>query len=160
MFHRQADKKVRQRYRAERTAAARQWRENRANRELSARHGDDEEHYSAGFGLSPSTADGHQIHFALATPPDALRSRLFGWATLAALLLLTALAFLTVCWLLRPLRDITAGVEAFGCGRFNTPIPLRRRDELGDLSERINTMAASLHGMLDAKICAAAGHEP
>ena len=133
------------------SAAARQWRENRANRQTSARHGDDEEHYSAGFGLSRSSADGHQIHFALATPPDAMRSRLFGWATLAGLLLLTALAYLTVWRLLRPLRDIGAGVEAFGRGQFDTPIPLRRRDELGDLSERINTMAASLHGMLDAK---------
>ena len=80
-----------------------------------------------------------------------MRSRLFGWVTLAGLLLLTALAYLTVWRLLRPLQDITAGVEAFGRGQFDTPIPLRRRDELGDLSDRINTMAASLHGMLDAK---------
>ena len=55
-----------------------------------------------------------------------------------------ALAYLTVWRSLRPLRDITAGVEAFGRSQFDTPIPLRRRDELGDLSERINTMAASL----------------
>lgn len=127
------------------SAAAREWRENRT------RHRDDDEPYTQGFGLSRSTADGHQIHFALAAPPDALRSRLFGWATLAGLLLLTALAYATVWRLLRPLQDITAGVEAFGRGQFDTPIPLHRRDELGDLSERINTMAASLHGMLDAK---------
>ena len=142
------------------STAARAWRENRGIRENPenpknhanrAGHRDDDDPYSAGWGLSRSTADGHQIHFALATPPDAMRSRLFGWATLAALLVLTALAYQTVWRLLRPLRDIAAGVEAFGRGQFDTPIPLRRRDELGDLSERINSMAASLHGMLDAK---------
>ena len=127
------------------SAAARAWRENRA------RHRDDEEPYTQGFGLSRSTADGHQIHFALATAPDAMRSRLFGWATLGGLLLLTALAYATMWRLLRPLQDITAGVEAFGRGQFDTPIRLHRRDELGDLIERISTMAASLHGMLDAK---------
>ena len=130
------------------SSAARAWRQNRESRN---RHGDEEEPYTGGFSLSRSTADGHQIHFALATPPDAMRSRLFGWATLAGLLALTGVAYLTVWRLLRPLQDITAGVEAFGRGQFDTPIPLRRRDELGELSERINTMAASLHGMLDAK---------
>ena len=39
----------------------------------------------------------------------------------------------------------------FGSGDFEPPIPVRRRDELGDLAERINRMAQSLHGMLDAK---------
>ena len=136
------------------SAAAREWRRDRANRarhERDSSDGSDDEPYTAGFSLSRSTADGHQIHFALATPPDARRSRLFGWATLTGLLLLTALAYGVVWRLLRPLQDITAGVEAFGRGQFDTPIPLRRRDELGALSERINTMAASLHGMLDAK---------
>ena len=103
------------------------------------------------WGLARNTADGHRISFTLAAPPDALRPRLFGWGTLAALLVLTAAAYFTVWRLLRPLQDISAGVEAFGAGRFDTPIPLRRRDELGELTARINTMAASLHGMLDAK---------
>ncbi len=101
--------------------------------------------------FSRSSVDGHRIHFALAAPPDSVRTRLFGWLTLAALLALTATAYLTVWKLLRPLGDITAGVEAFGRGQFDTPIRVRRRDELGELSERINTMAGSLKGMLDAK---------
>ncbi|MDI1274887.1 ATP-binding protein, partial [Polaromonas sp.] len=53
--------------------------------------------------------------------------------------------------LLRPLDDIGAGAERFGRGDFDTPIPLRRRDELGDLAQRINTMARDIKGMLDAK---------
>jgi len=106
---------------------------------------------SEGWGLARTTADGHRIRFGLAGPlPDA-RPRTFGWITLAALLLLTTLAFAFVRRLLRPLDDIGAGVARFGRGEFEPPIPVRRHDELGDLAERINGMAASLHGKLDAK---------
>jgi signal transduction histidine kinase len=106
---------------------------------------------SEGWGLSRTTADGHRIRFALAGPlPDA-RPRSVGWATLAALLLLTGLAFAFVRRLLRPLDDIGAGVARFGRGEFEPPIAVRHKDELGDLAERINGMAASLHGKLEAK---------
>jgi len=50
-----------------------------------------------------------------------------------------------------PLKEIGAGVERFGRGDFSQPIPLRRHDELGVLAEQVNTMAADLQGMLDAK---------
>jgi signal transduction histidine kinase len=106
---------------------------------------------SEGWGLVRSTADGHRIRFGLAGPlPDA-RPRTFGWITLALLLLLTTLAYAAVRRMLRPLDDIGAGVARFGSGDFEPPIPVRRRDELGDLAERINRMAQSLHGKLDAK---------
>ena len=102
-------------------------------------------------------ADGHRISFGLAnlardddgSPED--RPRLIGWATLAVLLVLTALAYLTVRRLLRPLDDIRAGALRYGNGDFSRPIPTRRRDELGDLAARINGMADGLHHMLDAK---------
>ena len=103
------------------------------------------------FSLTRLSADGHRIRFALAAPPDSQRPRLIGWATLAALLLLTGAAYFSMARLLRPLRAIGAGVEAYGQGRFDVPIAVRRDDELGDLSRRINAMAASLGGMLDAK---------
>ena len=106
---------------------------------------------AADWALSRDTADGHRISFALAAAPDAMRPRLFGWATLAALLLLLGAANATVWRRLRPLQAISAGVEAFGRGQFTPPIAVQRRDELGELSERINAMAASLHGMLEAK---------
>jgi len=111
----------------------------------------DDDSDAADWGLSRSTADGHQITFSLSAPPDAARPRLFGWATLTALLLMLAAAYASVWRLLRPLQAITAGVEAYGRGQFKQPIAVQRRDELGDLSERINAMASSLQGMLDAK---------
>ena len=106
-------------------------------------------------------ADGHRISFGLASlssrddaPED--RPRLIGWATLAALLMLTALAYATVRRLLRPLGDIRAGALRYGAGDFSRPIaskPIaaRRQDELGELAAQIDLMADGLHGMLDAK---------
>jgi signal transduction histidine kinase len=106
---------------------------------------------AAGWGLTRTTADGHRIRFGLAGPPPDARPRSVGWATLAALLLLTGLAFAFVRRLLRPLDDIGAGVARFGSGTFEPLIRVRRKDELGDLADRINRMAQSLHGKLDAK---------
>jgi len=101
-------------------------------------------------------ADGHRLTFGLASlahdddAPDE-RQRLIGWATLAILLALTALAYHGVRRLLRPLDDIRAGALRYGAGDFSQPIRPRRNDELGDLAAQINRMADGLHGMLDAK---------
>jgi signal transduction histidine kinase len=108
-------------------------------------------HGAEGFSLVRTTADGHRIRFGLTSPLAGDRPRFFGWMTLGALLLLTVLAFGTVRRLLRPLEAINAGVARFGRGDFEQPIAVPRRDELGELAERINTMARSLQGMLDAK---------
>jgi signal transduction histidine kinase len=61
------------------------------------------------------------------------------------------MAWITVRRQLAPLRSIGAGVEAFGRGHFDVPIPVSRNDELGDLAQRVNGMARNLSGMLEAK---------
>ena len=109
------------------------------------------EHGAESWGLVRSTADGHRITFALRSLPDTARPRLFGWATLSVLLLLTLLAWLAVQRQLAPLKAIGAGVEAFGSGKLQARIPVRRNDELGALAQRINGMADNLSGMLEAK---------
>lgn len=101
--------------------------------------------------LSRTTADGHRIDFGLNLRPWRDRPRFIGWATLATLLLLTWGAYAYVRRLLRPLDDIGAGARRFGAGDFDQPIPLRRRDELGDLAADVNAMAESIHQMLEAK---------
>jgi len=102
----------------------------------------------AGEWLSRTTADGHKVTFGPGTIPS---HGMFGWITLCLLLGLLIGAYAYVRRLLRPLDDIRAGAERFGRGVFDTPIPLRRRDELGDLAARINTMAHDIKAMLDAK---------
>jgi signal transduction histidine kinase len=112
---------------------------------------DDSEHDGTWWLLTRTTADGHRIHFGLGQADWQQRPRFIGWATLAVLLLLTAGAYAYVRHLLRPLRDIRAGAVRYGAGDFSQPIAVRRQDELGELATQVNTMAASLHRMLDAK---------
>jgi len=109
-------------------------------------HGDSESSL-----LARTTADGHRIEFGLSVRPWRDRPRIWGWVTLAILLALTALAYKYVRRLLRPLDDIGAGAQRFGRGEFDRPIPIRRRDELGDLAGHVNAMAAGIHRMLEAK---------
>jgi len=103
--------------------------------------------------LVRTTADGHRLEFGLNMQTWQQRPRI-AWVTLGALLLLTALAYLYVRRLLRPLDDIRAGAERFGAGAFAQPIPVRcanKPDELGQLAATINTMGSDIHQMLEAK---------
>lgn len=97
------------------------------------------------------TADGHILTFGVDTRSFVRQPQTVGWLTLAAMLTLTGLAYLLVRRLFKPLGDIAAGVARFGQGDFSQPIPVRRADELGELTQRVNQMATDLSGMLDAK---------
>ncbi len=101
--------------------------------------------------LARTTADGHRVTLGLSVPSWQERPRRVGWITLAVVLLLTLVAYKAVRRLLRPLDDIRAGAQRFGQGQFTQAIPIRRRDELGDLAQEINAMGSSIHGMLEAK---------
>lgn len=108
-----------------------------------------------------TTADGHRLHFGLATLPWQREPHAIGWFTLLALLGLTGIAYAYLRRQLKPLDDIREGADRFGRGAFDQPIPLRRHDELGDLAQRINTMAREIEGMLEAKraLLLAVSHE-
>jgi len=105
----------------------------------------------AGDLFSRTTADGHRISFGLGSLPWQRGPQGVVWFTLGVLLLLVLVSYLVVRRLLRPLDDIGAGAQRFGRGEFGKPIPIRRNDELGDLAQRINTMARDIQDMLDAK---------
>ena len=111
--------------------------------------------------LQRKTADGHLITFGLGDRGWAQRPRTIGWFTLALLLGFTAAAFGYARHLFKPLDDIRAGAQRFGQADFDTPIPVRRRDELGELAEQVNTMARDIRAMLDAKraLLLAVSHE-
>jgi signal transduction histidine kinase len=101
--------------------------------------------------LQRTTLDGHRIHFGLNLAPLQNQPRRIGWFTLAVLLGLTALAYAYVRRMLRPLDDIRIGAARLRGGDFGTPIPVRRKDELGELAGDVNAMANSIHQMLEAK---------
>lgn len=117
----------------------------------------DRDHGPRSWGLTRTLADGHVLRFGLVAPPDEQRPRGLGWFAVAALLVITGLAYLAVRHLLKPLDAIGAGVAAYTEGRFAQPIAhfapkgRLRDDELGALATRIDGMAGSLAGMLEAK---------
>jgi signal transduction histidine kinase len=115
------------------------------------RHDDDGDGQGGWWLLTRTTADGHVLRFGLGDARWEQRPRAVGAVTLALLLALTAMAYVVVRRLFRPIDEIRAGAERFGRGDFATPIPQRRRDELGELASQVNTMAAELRQMLDAK---------
>jgi len=61
----------------------------------------------------------------------------------------------------RPLKDLVAGTERVARGRFDEPIPVRGKDELGTLSDAFNRMAESLSELdrMKAEFVATASHE-
>ncbi len=101
--------------------------------------------------LARTTADGHRIALGVSVAAWENQPHRIGWYTLAGILALTALAYGYIRRLLRPLDDIRNGAQRFGSGDFGQPIPIRRRDELGQLATDVNTMARSIHQMLEAK---------
>lgn len=111
------------------------------------------------------TADGHRIVFRLSFPgPRGDGPPPILWYTLAALLLLTALAYWRVHRMLLPLKGISAGARRFGAGDFGTPIASnngRNADELSSLAQDVNGMADNLRQMLDARrdLLLAVSHE-
>ena len=126
-----------------------QW-ESQPQEDAHSRFGGDNWRHESGL-FARTTVDGHRIEFGLNVRPWRDRPRVWGWATLATLLLLIAVAYAAVRRLLRPLDDIRDGAQRFGRGDFGQPIPMRRRDELGDLAGDLNAMARELHQMLEAK---------
>jgi signal transduction histidine kinase len=101
--------------------------------------------------LTRNTADGHTIRFGMGDLEWRKRPTGAAIITLTGLLLFTGLAYLAVRKLLKPLDDISAGASRFGKGEFKQPIPIRRKDEFGDLATQINTMAVDIDSMLEAK---------
>ena len=104
--------------------------------------------------ITRQTADGHRIELSLSPLFGEVEPGRIVWITLAALLVLTALAYAAVHRMLRPIRDIAAGVRRFGAGQFEPLIPVRRAghpDELSQLAHTVNQMAADIRQMLDAK---------
>ncbi len=132
------------------------WVNGTTGREPPWRNGDDHNL------LHRTTADGHRLEFGLHVLGWEQRPRI-AWVTLGVLLLLTALAYLYVRRLLRPLDDIRAGAQRFGAGAFDQPIPVRhahKPDELGQLAATINTMGQRHPPDARSQACPAAGPEP
>jgi len=91
----------------------------------------------------------------------ALQSDRGLWWGVPLLLFVTGLAYGGIHHMIRPLRALAAGAEAFGRGDLKFRVPVVRGDEIGDLAMRFNQMAADIQAMLDGKraLLLAVSHE-
>jgi len=81
-------------------------------------------------------------------PENMTVVRILGYPMIAVVF---AGCYLAVRRLFYPLEDIRQGTRRIGEGQLDYRIPVRRQDELGRLSERINRMADQVKGMLDGQ---------
>jgi class 3 adenylate cyclase len=77
-------------------------------------------------------------------PIDRLRRDLLIVGGLALLVVAATAAWLSRA-LLGPLRDLTAGVKRFAAGDYQASVPVRTRDEIGQLCSAFNAMVEDLH---------------
>lgn len=74
--------------------------------------------------------------------------------SIALLLYITALmvsAYFAIRWLLKPLRWLKHGVDRVAQGELSHRVPLKRTDELRDLSASFNTMTERLQQLMQSK---------
>jgi signal transduction histidine kinase len=74
--------------------------------------------------------------------------------TICLLLFITALmtgAYFAIRWVLKPLRWLKEGVDQVARGDLSHRVPLKRADELRDLSASFNTMAQRLQHLITSK---------
>lgn len=66
-----------------------------------------------------------------------------------AILLLAGFGWLIVTYVLRPVRDLMDGATRVSEGKLDQQVPVRSRDEVGQLAESFNSMASQLRTSFD-----------
>ena len=93
-----------------------------------------------------------RLTFLLAYWPEAEKK--IKVLSMGILLFITTLmvgAYLMIRWVLSPLRSLKQGVDEVARGELSHRVPIRRRDELRDLSASFNTMTQRLQHLLKSK---------
>lgn len=67
------------------------------------------------------------------------------------LTLVFVFAYLSIRWILKPIKWLTEGVEQVSHGNLNYQVPIRKMDELGELAESFNSMTRRIAEMIHAK---------
>jgi signal transduction histidine kinase len=93
-----------------------------------------------------------RIGFYLVRPShDQKKLKFVGILFLVFISLIMVASFFAIGWVLRPIRWLKQGVDAVGRGKLSHRVPLKRRDELRDLSQAFNDMTERLGRLIKAK---------
>lgn len=68
---------------------------------------------------------------------------------IAAILLLAGFSWLVATYVLRPVRDLMGGAARVSEGELGQPVPVRSKDEVGQLAQSFNSMAGQLRQSFD-----------
>ncbi len=71
--------------------------------------------------------------------------------TILGLLIVLAILYLLLRWMISPLKTLQHSIKRIGSGDLSHRIQINRQDEMGDLSQQINAMAGDIENMLKAK---------
>lgn len=104
---------------------------------------------------TPIEVDGRVVGTVLTSPDAFFRSaqeafylnrvyRGLGWGTIGAALAALLLGMVLVRTLIRPLRELTQATRAVAQGNLAQQVPVRSKDELGQLAAAFNQMSADL----------------
>ena len=72
-------------------------------------------------------------------------------ASIGMLVMLYMLVYFYIRKLFKPMRDLKRGVESVAKGDFDVQIPVKSKNELGELSQSFNKMASEIQSMLKYK---------
>ena len=67
------------------------------------------------------------------------------------LTLVFVFAYLSIRWILKPIKWLTEGVEQVSQGNLDYQVPIRKMDDLGELTESFNSMTRRIAEMIHAK---------
>lgn len=91
----------------------------------------------------------HQKHYAMFLRPDIkllfneVHTIMGGWTLFMGIISLAAMLFFAKL-LIRPITELTAATKRIARERFDTPLKIERKDEIGQLATSFNTMMGQL----------------
>lgn len=93
-----------------------------------------------------------RLTLLLTHQPDAEKKiRLLGIGLLIFITMLMVSAYIAIRWVLKPLRWLKQGVDQVAQGELTHRVPIKRADELRDLSVSFNTMTERLQHLIQSK---------
>jgi signal transduction histidine kinase len=84
-------------------------------------------------------------------PIDIFNPQLMVFLLICVVSVIIILLYLVLRWIFRPLKKLSAAVDEISGGNFDINIPVKRKDELGDLAGSLNDMAANVKRSMKSK---------